>query len=151
VYDKRDVEEGMACMKYVPLNNSLGERIEFYIFPNLLGKPRKKNRECFETIRTVLITGIQWCNIPNLPKFLPKFTVHDRFQRWVADGFFDRLLKWLSLDELEALSLLHLDATVKVPTGCDLKGRPNLKRRPKGLTAQGKQNDHSHQPRRSAA
>jgi hypothetical protein len=28
--------------------------------------------------------------------------------------FFDRLLKWLSPDELEALSLLHLDTTVLV-------------------------------------
>jgi transposase len=130
-------------MKYVPLNDTLWQRIEFYIFPNLLGKPRKKNRECFEAIRYVLITGIQWCNLPSGYGFPPKSTVHDRFQRWVADGFFDRLLKWLSPDELDALSLLHLDATVKVAK----KGRPNLE----SGKVQDKQNDRSRKSRRSAA
>jgi len=130
-------------MKYVPLNDSLWQRIEFYIFPNLLGKPRKKNRECFEAIRYVLITGIQWCNLPSGYGFPPKSTVHDRFQRWVADGFFDRLLKWLSPDELDALSLLHLDATVKVAK----KGR----QRQQSGKIQGKQNNRSRESRRSAA
>jgi len=74
-------------MNYVPLNACLWQRIEFFIFLNLLGKTRKKNRECFEAIRTVLITGIQWCNLPSGYGFLPKSTVHYRFQRWVAEGF----------------------------------------------------------------
>ncbi|MDH4379267.1 MAG: transposase, partial [Vampirovibrionales bacterium] len=110
---------------------------------NDLGRPRTRDRECFETIRYVLITGIQWCNIPDLPGFVPKSTAHRRFQHWVNDGFFDRLLKWLSPDEVEALSLLHLDATVLVAK----KGRPNLE----SGKVQDKQNDRSRKSRRSAA
>jgi len=130
-------------MKYKPLKDSLWQRIEFFIFQNDLGRPRTRDRECFETIRYVLITGIQWCNIPVLPEFVPKSTAHRRFQHWVNDGFFDRLLHWLKPDEVEALSLLHLDATVKVAK----KGRPNLESR----KVQNKQNDRSRKSRRSAA
>ena len=129
--------------KYEPLTDTQWERIAFFIFENDFGRKRTRNRECFETIRYVLITGTQWCNIPPLPGLVPKSTAHRRFQHWVNDGFFDRLLKWLQPDELEDLALYHLDATVKVAK----KGRPDLESR----QVQEQQNNRSGQPVRSAA
>ena len=129
--------------KYEPLTDEQWARISFFIFENDRGKPRTRNRECFEAIRYVLMTGTQWANLSLVPGFPPKSTVHDRFQNWVNEGFFDRLLKWLQPDELEDLSLYHLDATVKVAK----KGRPDFK----SAKIQGKQNHRSGKPARSAA
>lgn len=129
--------------KYEPLTDVQWERIAFFIFENDRGKPRTRNRECFEAIRYVLMTGVQWANLSLVPGFPPKSTVHDRFQNWVNDGFFDRLLKWLQPDELEDLALYHLDATVKVAK----KGR----QRQQSRKIQDQQNNRSGKPARSAA
>ena len=129
--------------KYEPLTDPQWERIEFFIFENQRGKPRTRNRERFEAIRYVLMTGVQWANLSLVPGFPPKSTVHDRFQNWVKEGFFDRLLHWLQPDEMDVFGLYHLDATVKVAK----KGRPNLESR----QVQDKQNNRSGKPARPAA
>ncbi len=53
------------------------------------GKPRTPDREVFSAIVYVLRTGIQWNALPR--EIGASSTVHDRFQEWVREGFFERL------------------------------------------------------------
>ena len=53
------------------------------------GRPRMGDREAFEAIAYVLRTGIQWNALPR--ELGASSTVHERFQEWVREGFFERL------------------------------------------------------------
>ncbi len=53
------------------------------------GKPRTPDREVFSAIVYVLRTGIQWNALPR--EIGASSTVHDRFQEWAREGFFERL------------------------------------------------------------
>ena len=45
-----------------------------------MGRPRSNDKECFEAILYKLITGCQWCYLPD--GYPPKSTVHDRYLLW---------------------------------------------------------------------
>lgn len=53
------------------------------------GRPRVPDRVCADAIFFVLRTGCQW-NALSATKLCASSTAHDRFQAWVADGFFLR-------------------------------------------------------------
>ncbi len=53
------------------------------------GRPRVPDRVCADGIFFVLGTGCQW-NALSATGLCPSSTAHDRFQAWVADGFFLR-------------------------------------------------------------
>ena len=53
------------------------------------GRPRVSDRRCADAIFFVLRTGCQW-NALSATKLCASSTAHDRFQHWVADGFFLR-------------------------------------------------------------
>lgn len=58
-----------------------------------LGRNREHDREVFDAIRYVLITGCRWEELPT--NFPPKSTVHRRFRELEKDGFFKRLVRHL--------------------------------------------------------
>jgi transposase len=55
------------------------------------GRPRVPDRVCAEAIFFVLRTGCQW-NALSATGLCASSTAHDRFQAWVADGFFFALI-----------------------------------------------------------
>ncbi len=76
------------------------------------GRPRRSDRDCADAIFFVLRAGCQWKAL-DATRFIPGSTAHDRFQEWVAAGFFLKLWqaglleydflkgidwKWLSMD-----------------------------------------------------
>lgn len=54
------------------------------------GRPRVSDRGCADAIFFVLRTGCQW-NALSATNLCASSTAHDRFQAWVADGFFLRV------------------------------------------------------------
>ena len=78
--------------------------------PNPLGgRPPRLNRDCFEGILFVLLSGCRW---KDLPKNLPSKSVcHQRFKLWVEQGVFQaawqRLLKLKkALGQLDLATLI---------------------------------------------
>lgn len=73
------------------------------------GRPPRANRDCFEGILYVLITGVRW---KDLPKCFPSKSVcHQRFTLWVEQGLFQaawqRLLKLKkSLGQIDLSTLI---------------------------------------------
>jgi putative transposase len=53
------------------------------------GRPRMDDRKAFAAIVYVLRTGIRWNALP--VELGASSTVHDRFQEWEREGFFERL------------------------------------------------------------
>ena len=53
------------------------------------GRPWMDTRRALDGVLYALRTGCQWRALPR--EYGPASTVHDRFQRWVADGAFQRL------------------------------------------------------------
>jgi putative transposase len=53
------------------------------------GRPWTDTRRALDGVLYVLRTGCQWRALPR--EYGAATTVHDRFQRWVADGSFRRL------------------------------------------------------------
>jgi putative transposase len=53
------------------------------------GRPRKDDKEILSGIFYVLRTGCQWKAL--LRCYEAPGTVHDRFQEWREDGFFERM------------------------------------------------------------
>ena len=81
--------------------------------PNPLGgRPPHKNRECFEGILFVLITGCRWKDLPS--HFPSKSVCHARFKLWVEQGVFQQA--WERLLELKA-SLGQLDLATLIGDG----------------------------------
>ena len=85
------------------------------------GRPRRPDRDCLDAILFVLRTGSQW-NALKETKLVPSSTAHDRFQEWVAQGFFEKLWKagLLEYDELVGIdwSWVSVDGAMgKAPLG----------------------------------
>lgn len=76
---------------------------EFYP-PARTGRPRGSFRPMLDGILYRLRTGVQWNHLPR--QFGSDTTVHDWFQRFVADGVFERLWAVLidACDELGGVS-----------------------------------------------
>jgi putative transposase len=53
------------------------------------GRPRISDRKAFEAMVYVLRTGIQWNALPR--EMGASSTVHERFQEWEREGFFEEV------------------------------------------------------------
>jgi transposase len=63
------------------------------------GRPWLSSREVLNGILWILRTGAQWADLPD--RYPPYQTCHRRFQRWVQDGSFERILEALAQDLIE--------------------------------------------------
>jgi transposase len=103
-------------MPWKPLTDLQWAVIEPLIPKQKRGRPRSRDREILDAILFVLWTGIRWEELA--PGFPPKSTVHDRFQVWLAEGFFERLFEALrALKPPTDGCLYYLDATIKSAKG----------------------------------
>ena len=80
------------------------------------GRPRRDDRPILNGILWILRTGAPW---PDLPDRYPPFqTCHRRFQEWIENGTFERILTALADDLLERgeldLSECFIDGTFVV-------------------------------------
>ena len=88
------------------------------------GRPPCLNRDCFEGILFVLISGCRW---KDLPARLPSKSVcHQRFKLWTEQGLFQ--IAWQRLLSLKK-SLKQLDLTTLIGDGtfAPAKKRINIK------------------------
>ena len=76
------------------------------------GRPPCSNRDCFEGILFVLITGIRWKDLPNY--YPSKSVCHERFKQWSDAGLFQ--VAWQRLLELKQ-SLKQLDLQTVIGDG----------------------------------
>ena len=60
------------------------------------GRPRSRSWEVLNGILWILRTGAQWADLPD--QYPPYQTCHRRFQRWVQDGTYERILEALARD-----------------------------------------------------
>lgn len=103
------------------------------------GRPRRSDRDCADAIFFVLRTGCQWKAL-DATQFVPGSTAHDRFQEWVAAGFFLKLWqaglleydflkgidwKWQSMDGTMTKAPLGGEKTGPNPTD---RGKQGVKR-----------------------
>ena len=72
------------------------------------GRPRREDRQILNGILWVLRTGAPWRVLP--PEYPSRSTCHRRFQRWVRDKTFAKILAALA-DELEIRGALDLRET----------------------------------------
>lgn len=99
------------------------------------GRPRMSNRKAFEAMVYVLRTGIQWNALPR--EMGASSTVHERFQEWEREGFFEEVWRaglleyeemegieweWQSVDGVMTKAPLGKDATGPNPTDRAKKG-----------------------------
>jgi transposase len=70
------------------------------------GRPALPARDVLDGVLWVLRTGAQWYALPS--QYPSYQTCHRRFQHWVRQGLFVRLLRALT-KELEALGLMDLE------------------------------------------
>ena len=80
------------------------------------GRPWRSSREVLNGILWILRTGAQWADLPE--RYPPYQTCHRRFQRWVRDGTYERILEALAQDLKERgkldLSECFIDGTFVV-------------------------------------
>ena len=80
------------------------------------GRPWRSSREVLNGILWILRTGAQWADLPE--RYPPYQTCHRRFQRWVREGTFERILEALARDLKERgkldLSECFIDGTFVV-------------------------------------
>jgi transposase len=60
------------------------------------GRPWRNSREVLDGILWILRTGAQWADMPD--RYPPYQTCHRRFQRWVREGTYERVLEALATD-----------------------------------------------------
>jgi len=60
------------------------------------GRPWRSSREVLNGILWILRTGAQWADLPD--RYPSYQTCHRRFQRWVQDGTYERILEALARD-----------------------------------------------------
>src|SRR5215467_5341534 len=58
------------------------------------GRPWRSSREVLKGILWILRTGAQWADLPE--GYPPYQTCHRRYQRWVREGLFKRILEALA-------------------------------------------------------
>jgi len=120
----------MARTKPWMVSDELWEKVEPLVPPAPShakgGRPRMDDRKAFAAIVYVLRTGIQWNALP--VELGASSTVHDRFQEWEREGFFEEL--WgaglAEYDELEGIEWewQAVDgAMTKAPFGKDATGK----------------------------
>lgn len=60
------------------------------------GRPWKDKREVLEGILWIVKTGARWKDLPG--QYPPYQTCHRRFQQWVQEGVFDKVIEALARD-----------------------------------------------------
>jgi putative transposase len=85
--------------------------IQHYIPEQHMGRPRTRDKECFEAILYVLKTGCQWDLLPST--YPPKSTVHDRYLLWKKQKVFYRLFRKTRCND-PAQTVTHIDATLRL-------------------------------------
>jgi transposase len=95
------------------------------------GRLWRSSREVLNGILWILRTGAQWADLPD--RYPPYQTCHRRFQRWVQDGTYERILETLARDLKERgkldLSECFIDGTfVVAKKGADAWERPSGQR-----------------------
>ncbi len=60
------------------------------------GRPWKDKREVLEGILWIVKTGARWRDLPK--EYPPYQTCHRRFQQWVEEGVFDKVIEALARD-----------------------------------------------------
>lgn len=92
------------------------------------GRPWRSSREVLNGILWILRTGAQWADLPG--RYPPYQTCHRRYQRWVREGVFERILEALATDLKERgkldLSECFIDGTfIVAKKGVDAWVRPS--------------------------
>jgi transposase len=92
------------------------------------GRPWRNSREVLNGILWILRTGAQWVDLPD--RYPPYQTCHRRYQRWVREGVFERILEELARDLKERgkldLSECFIDGTfIVAKKGEDVWIRPS--------------------------
>jgi transposase len=85
--------------------------VQKVIPPQHMGRPRTRDKECFEAILYVLKTGCQWQYLPS--SYPPRSTVHDRFLLWKKQKVFYRLFKKTRCKD-PAQAVVHIDSTLRL-------------------------------------
>jgi transposase len=77
------------------------------------GRPWRSSRDVLNGILWILRTGAQWADLPE--RYPPYQTCHRRYQRWVREGLFERVLEALATELRERgtldLSECFIDGT----------------------------------------
>ncbi len=95
------------------------------------GRPWRENHDVLNGILWVLRTGAPWKDLPE--RYPPYQTCHRRFQHWVRDGTFERILEALAKDLAERGSIDVSEAFIDgsftgAKKGGLAWGRPNAAR-----------------------
>jgi transposase len=91
-------------------------------------RPWRRSREVVNGILWILRTGAQWADLPD--RYPPYQTCHRRYQRWVREGMFERILEALATDLKERggldLSECFIDGRfIVAKKGADVWVRPS--------------------------
>lgn len=98
-------------MGVIRLTEEQWEFVQRFLPEQHMGRPRSRDRECFEAILYVLKTGYQWELLPG--EYPPKSTVHDRYKVWRKTRVFYRLFrKTRCTDPKQAV--VHIDSTIRL-------------------------------------
>jgi len=106
-------------MAVIRLNNEQWAFIEKFLPEQHMGRPRSRDRECFEAVLYVLKTGCQWELLPG--EYPPKSTVHRRYLIWKKARVFYRLFRKTRCKDTEQ-AVFHIDATIRLAK----RGRQHL-------------------------
>lgn len=92
------------------------------------GRPWRSSRGVLNGILWILRTGAQWGDLPE--RYPPYQTCHRRYQRWVGEGRFERILEALATDLKERggldLSGCFIEGTfIVAKKGADAWVRPS--------------------------
>lgn len=100
-------QSGFDIAKKYQISDELWERLKLLLpLPKEKkkdGRPRINDRKVMNAIFYALRTGCQWNAIPRT--LGASSTVHDRFQEWMKDGFFERFWKagLVEYDEIKGI------------------------------------------------
>jgi transposase len=109
-------------MSVIRLNNEQWKFVERYLPDQHMGRPRSRDKECFEAVLYVLKTGCQWEMLPN--EYPPKSTVHRRYLVWKKARVFYRLFRKTRCTD-SSQAVVHIDSTIRLAK----RGQANFKSR----------------------
>jgi transposase len=98
-------------MGVLRLDEEQWEFVKRFIPEQHMGRPRTRDKECFEAILYVLKTGCQWDLLPEC--YPPKSTVHDRFLLWKKQKVFYRLFRKTRCSN-PSETVVHIDSTLRL-------------------------------------
>lgn len=109
-------------MAVIRLNQEQWEFIQRFLPEQHMGRPRSRDKECFEAVLYVLKTGCQWELLP--VEYPPKSTVHRRYLLWKKAKVFYRLFRKTRCQD-PAQAVVPIDSTIRLAK----RGRENIESR----------------------